>query len=91
LPIITIVVDKTADWWYTGGNNGGAAMNVRLSKGSFLRGFRSAFDITGRTLVSAPDVAKSGIGEDREALAKDWKAIEGDFRRALGMVIDARK
>jgi hypothetical protein len=64
-------------------------VNVASRKNSFLRGFRSAFDITGRTLVAVPDL--SGIEQDREALAGDWKAIEGDFRRALGMVIDARK
>jgi hypothetical protein len=52
---------------------------------SFLNGFSSAFDISGRTLISIPDL-KSGFQKDREALRGDWQHVGDDMRRAMNIV-----
>jgi hypothetical protein len=38
---------------------------------SLVKGFASAFDLTGRTYVSIPDLSR-GPERDREALSGDW-------------------
>ena len=54
----------------------------------FLKGFASAFDITG-SFFKFPDYSK-GVARDREALSQDWSRIGGDFRRAMGIVCEQR-
>jgi hypothetical protein len=52
---------------------------------AFLKGFISAFDISGQTLISIPDL-ESGFQKDREALRGDWQRVGDDMRRAMNIV-----
>ncbi|MDR0598640.1 MAG: hypothetical protein LBG84_00965 [Treponema sp.] len=52
---------------------------------SFLKGFASAFDITGQTLLEIPDFS-TGFERDRKALQGDWRRVEGDIRKAMNQV-----
>jgi hypothetical protein len=59
-----------------------------LKKGkvqSFLNGFMSAFDISGQTFISIPDL-DSGFQQDREAIKGDWQRVGDDMRRAMNIV-----
>ena len=56
---------------------------------SFLRGFASAFDITGQTLLDVPDLA-SGFQRDAKALRGDWISVGGDMRKAMDGISDER-
>jgi hypothetical protein len=63
-----------------------------LKKGNIrwvLRGFMSAFDIGGQSLISIPDY-KAGFQRDMEALRGDWIAVGGDIRRAMNQIADER-
>jgi hypothetical protein len=52
---------------------------------AFLKGFASAFDITGQSFISIPDL-DSGFQRDREALMGDWQRVGDDMRRAMNLV-----
>ena len=52
---------------------------------SFLKGFRSAFDLTGRTYIQVPDLSNGWI-KDGEAIRGDWDRIGNDMRKAMGQV-----
>jgi hypothetical protein len=54
---------------------------------AFLKGFASAFDITGG--VKTPDL-DSGFQTDYEALKGDWQRVGGDLRRAMDTVTHGR-
>jgi hypothetical protein len=41
---------------------------------TFLKGFASAFDITGQTLLDFPDFS-TGFQRDAEAIRSEWEAI----------------
>jgi hypothetical protein len=56
-----------------------------LQIGSFLKGFSSAFDITGQTLIDIPDY-KAGFQRDTEAIRGDWAAIGNDLRLSMNTV-----
>jgi len=49
---------------------------------TFLKGFASAFDITGQTLLDFPDL-KNGFQRDAEALRRDWQRVGNDLRTAM--------
>ena len=49
---------------------------------TFLKGFASAFDITGQTLLDTPDL-NAGFQKDAEALRGDWLLIGGDIRKSM--------
>jgi hypothetical protein len=50
---------------------------------AFLRGFASAFDITGG--VEVPDLT-TGWQRDGEAIRGDWQRVGDDMRRAMNIV-----
>jgi hypothetical protein len=52
---------------------------------AFLDGFMSAFDLSGQTFISIPDL-DAGFQEDREAIRGDWQRIGDDMRRAMNMM-----
>jgi hypothetical protein len=74
---------KFADGGYTG------VMNTTLSKEGrlrgFLKGFMSAFDLSGQSLISIPDL-DSGFQQDYEAIKGDWIRVGDDMRRAMNIV-----
>jgi hypothetical protein len=52
---------------------------------AFLKGFASAFDITGQAFISIPDL-DTGFQRDCEALRGDWQRVGDDMRRAMNVV-----
>jgi hypothetical protein len=56
------------------------ALNFKLP--AFLKGFASAFDITGQTLLDLPDFS-AGFQRDAEALRRDWQRVGNDLRMAM--------
>jgi len=52
-------------------------LNFKLP--TFLKGFASAFDITGQTLLDFPDL-NTGFQRDAEALHNDWQRVGNDLR-----------
>ncbi|GHV88777.1 hypothetical protein AGMMS50267_11370 [Spirochaetia bacterium] len=65
--------------------------NKAAKKGSaakvchFLKGFASAFDITGTAFIEIPDFS-TGLQRDGQALRQDWRRIGGDLRSAMNQV-----
>jgi len=53
---------------------------------TFLKGFASAFDITGQTLLDIPDFS-TGFQRDTEALRGDWQRVGNDLRKAMDSFI----
>ena len=53
---------------------------------TFLKGFASAFDITGQTLLDFPDF-NTGFQRDAEALRNDWQRVGCDLRVAMDSVV----
>ncbi|MDR1899742.1 MAG: hypothetical protein LBQ55_07035 [Treponema sp.] len=51
----------------------------------FIKGFASAFDISGQSFISISDL-DSGFQKDREALRSDWEAIGNDMRHAMNAI-----
>jgi hypothetical protein len=49
---------------------------------SFFRGYFSAFDISGSSLIEIPDFS-SGPQRDAQALRNDWKVVGKDLAHAL--------
>jgi len=49
---------------------------------AFLKGFASAFDITGHTLLDIPDFA-AGFQRDADAIRGDWRMVGGDIRKSM--------
>ena len=56
------------------------AFTAKLS--SVLKGFASAFDISGHTF-KFPDFS-GGFERDQQALAGDWQRVGNDLRNAMG-------
>jgi hypothetical protein len=56
------------------------ALNFKFP--TFLKGFASAFDITGQTLLDFPDF-DTGFQKDAEALRNDWQRVGNDLRTAM--------
>jgi hypothetical protein len=57
----------------------------RMYLSSFWKGCAAAFDLTGQSFISIPDLS-TGFQRDREALAGDWKRIGGDIRKAMNQI-----
>jgi hypothetical protein len=51
----------------------------------FLKGFASAFDISGQSFILMPDL-DSGFQKDYEALKGDWEAVGNDLRHAMSTI-----
>jgi len=49
---------------------------------SFLKGFASAFDLSGQTSLETPDF-NNGFQRDAEALRRDWQQIGDDMRKSM--------
>jgi hypothetical protein len=64
-------------------NKSNSTHNFRLP--TFLKGFASAFDITGQTLFDLPDF-NTGFQRDAEALRGDWRRIGIDLKSAMDSV-----
>ena len=72
---------KAAYLWYIGAmKKEKPVFAVKLP--SFLKGFVSAFDITGQTLLDIPDF-NTGFQRDAQALRGDWQKVGGDLRKAM--------
>jgi hypothetical protein len=56
---------------------------------AFMDGFASAFDLSGQTFISIPDL-DSGFQKDHEALKSDWEAIGNDLRRSMNIVANEK-
>jgi hypothetical protein len=56
------------------------ALNFKLP--TFLKGFASAFDVTGQAFVDFPDF-NTGFQRDAEALRGDWRRVGNDLRTAM--------
>jgi hypothetical protein len=54
---------------------------------AFLKGFASAFDITGG--VKTPDLT-TGWERDGAAIRGDWQRVGDDMRRAMNIVTNER-
>jgi hypothetical protein len=52
---------------------------------AFLRGFASAFDLSGTAFIELPDLS-AGFEQDAQALHGDWQRIGGDIRSAMDQV-----
>ena len=52
---------------------------------SFWKGYASAFDISGQSLLAIPDLS-TGFQRDAEALRGDWQRIGNDMRKAMNIV-----
>jgi len=59
-------------------------MNIKLP--AFLKGFASAFDISGLTLLEIPDFT-TGFQRDAEALRGDWRMVGSDIRKSMDSVV----
>ena len=57
---------------------------------AFLKGFRSAFDLTGRTFTTPYDFSK-GFERDRINLQNDWIRIGNDMQKVMNQVINERQ
>jgi hypothetical protein len=53
---------------------------------AFLKGFASAFDISGQTLMDDIPDFSGGFARDAKALRGDWEKVENDLRKAMGQV-----
>jgi hypothetical protein len=51
----------------------------------FFKGFASAFDITGQTLIDVPDLG-TGFERDRLAIQGDWRRVGEDIRKGMNTV-----
>jgi len=56
--------------------------NAAMKLPTFLKGFVSTFDITGRTMLTIPDL-DTGFQRDAEALRGDWLLVGNDMRKAM--------
>ena len=56
--------------------------SLKINVPGFFKGFASAFDITGQTLLDVPDF-RSGFQRDAEALKGDWRRVGSDLRWAM--------
>jgi hypothetical protein len=52
---------------------------------AFLKGFASAYDMSGRTFMDVPDFS-GGFERDGKALRGDWQRVGDDLRKAMGQV-----
>jgi len=55
---------------------------MHLKLPTFLKGFASAFDFSGQTLLDIPDLS-TGFQRDAKALQGDWQRVGKDIRTAM--------
>ena len=54
---------------------------------AFLKGFASAFDITGQTLLDVPDIS-TGYQRDAQVLREVWEQVGNDMRIAMDAYVN---
>ena len=54
---------------------------------SFLKGFASAFDLSGQTLTEDIPDFSGGFERDAKVLRGDWERVENDLRKAMGQTV----
>jgi len=54
---------------------------------SFLKGFASAFDLSGQTFMDDISDYSSGFERDARVLRSDWERVENDLRKAMGQIV----
>lgn len=52
---------------------------------TFMRGWSSSLDYTGRSRIPVPDPS-NGLQRDFDAIASDWAAVGSDMRSALDTI-----
>ena len=57
---------------------------------SFLKGFASAFDLSGQTFMDDIPDYSGGFERDAQVLRGDWERIENDLRKAMGQAVYGR-
>ena len=57
---------------------------------TFLKGFASAFDLSGQTFMDDIPDYSGGFERDAQVLRGDWERIENDLRKAMGQTIYGR-
>ena len=54
---------------------------------AFLKGFASAFDLSGKTVTDDMTDFSDGFERDAHVLRGDWERVENDLRKAMGQVV----
>jgi len=54
---------------------------------SFLKGFASAFDLSGQTFMDDIPDYSGGFERDARVLRGDWERVENDLRKAMGQIV----
>jgi hypothetical protein len=57
---------------------------------AFLKGFASAFDISGTTFMNDLPDFSGGFARDGLALRGDWQQVGDDLRKVMGQVVYER-
>jgi hypothetical protein len=65
-------------------------MKISSKVDAFLKGYISAFDITGSSFIDLFDL-NAGFERGGAALRGDWKRIGGDIRKAMNQVVHVKK
>ena len=62
-------------------------ISLKDKTASFLKGFVSAFDISGQTIIDDTSDFSNGFERDAKVLRDDWKRVENDLRKVMGQVV----
>jgi hypothetical protein len=62
-----------------------AKKTERASIWAFIKGFSSAFDLTGSTYIFIPDLM-NGQERDKAAMREDWNCVGGDIKQSMFIV-----
>ena len=62
-------------------------MKTKDTIASFLKGFISAFDLSGHAFMIDTPSFSGGFERDAMVLRGDWERIENDLRKAMGQVV----
>jgi hypothetical protein len=57
---------------------------------AFIKGFASAFDLSGRAFIDISDFS-DGFERDKKALQGDWQKIGNDMRIAVNQVMHEQR
>ena len=57
---------------------------------AFLKGFASAFDLSGQSFMNDLPDFSGGFAHDGQALRGDWQQVGDDLREAMGQIVYGR-
>ena len=57
---------------------------------AFIRGFASAFDLSGKHLIDLKEIP-SGFERDRMMLRRDWQRIGNDLRKSMNYIANEKQ